>query len=50
MLYCLLSKLTKKELPWGTLTGIRPTKIARTMLMEGASDEEAVTATSEDEE
>ena len=40
MLYCLLSKLTKKELPWGTLTGIRPTKIARTMLMEGASDEE----------
>ena len=42
MLYCLLSKLTKKELPWGTLTGIRPTKIARTMLMEGASDEECI--------
>ena len=42
MLYCLLSKLTKKELPWGTLTGIRPTKIARSMLMEGASDEECI--------
>ena len=42
MLYCLLSKLTKKELPWGTLTGIRPTKIARTMLMEGASDEKCI--------
>ena len=37
-----VSKLTKKELPWGTLTGIRPTKIARTMLMDGASDEECI--------
>lgn len=42
MLYRLLVKLTKKELPWGTLTGIRPTKIARTMLMDGASDEECI--------
>ena len=42
MLYRLLSKLTNKELPWGTLTGIRPTKIARTMLMDGASDEECI--------
>lgn len=42
MLYRLLSKLTGKELPWGTLTGIRPTKIARTMLMNGASDEECI--------
>lgn len=42
MLYRLLSKITGKELPWGTLTGIRPTKIARTMLMNGASDEECI--------
>ena len=42
MLYRLLSKLTGKELPWGTLTGIRPTKIARTMLMDGASDAECI--------
>lgn len=42
MLYRLLAKLTGKELPWGTLTGIRPTKIARTMLMDGASDEECI--------
>ena len=42
LLYRMLSELTEKELPWGTLTGIRPTKIARTMLMEGASQEEVI--------
>lgn len=42
MLYRLLSKLTGRTLPWGTLTGIRPTKIARTMLMEGASEQECI--------
>ena len=31
-LYGMLKKRTGKELPWGTLTGIRPTKIAMTRL------------------
>lgn len=37
--YTLLSDLTGKKLPWGSLTGIRPTKIAVTMLEDGAADE-----------
>lgn len=37
--YNLLSDLTGKKLPWGSLTGIRPTKIAVTMLENGATDE-----------
>ncbi|WP_455436709.1 coproporphyrinogen dehydrogenase HemZ [Hungatella hathewayi] len=40
MLYGLLSEKTKKELPWGTLTGIRPTKIAMTKLLEGKQEDE----------
>ncbi len=36
--YRLLSDYTGKQLPWGTLTGIRPTKIAMSMLEKGASD------------
>lgn len=36
-LYQLLKEHTKKELPWGTLTGIRPTKIAMAKLQEGCS-------------
>lgn len=40
MLYEMLSEDTKKELPWGTLTGIRPTKIPMQFLEEGKSDEE----------
>ena len=39
-LYQMMSRLTGKELPWGTLTGIRPTKIALTRLYEGASEQE----------
>ena len=39
-LYSLLSEYTGTCLPWGTLTGIRPTKIAMTLLSEGKSDEE----------
>lgn len=39
-LYRVLSKETGKELPWGNLTGIRPTKIAYGMLEEGKTDEE----------
>ncbi len=34
-LYDLLSKLTKKTLPWGSLTGIRPTKLARNLIESG---------------
>ena len=31
----MLSKVTGKQLPWGTLTGIRPTKIPMAFLDEG---------------
>ncbi|MDO4788695.1 MAG: coproporphyrinogen dehydrogenase HemZ [Johnsonella sp.] len=34
-LYDLLSSLNKRELPWGTLTGIRPTKIIMEKLEKG---------------
>ncbi|SFO12268.1 oxygen-independent coproporphyrinogen-3 oxidase [Pseudobutyrivibrio sp. JW11] len=37
-IYESLSKRTGKELPWGTLTGIRPTKISLGMIEEGADD------------
>ena len=40
MLYGMVHELTGIELPWGTLTGIRPTKIAMTRLMEGYTDGE----------
>ena len=39
-LYTSLSEELGKKLPWGNLTGIRPTKIAMTMLQEGASEAE----------
>ncbi len=39
-LYLFLSEVTGRELPWGNLTGIRPTKIAYGMLEEGKSKEE----------
>lgn len=39
-LYDLLEKGTEKRLPWGTLTGIRPTKIPMKLLEEGHSDAE----------
>lgn len=39
-LYRTLCQETGKVLPWGNLTGIRPTKIAYGMLDEGKSDEE----------
>ncbi len=38
--YICLSKETGKELPWGNLTGIRPTKIAMGMLEEGKTKDE----------
>lgn len=39
-LYKSLSKETKTSLPWGNLIGIRPTKIAMSMLEQGKSDAE----------
>ncbi len=42
-LYQLLSAYTKKTLPWGTLTGVRPVKIPLTMLRQG-KDESVVAA------
>ncbi len=40
LLYQGLSKITGKELPWGTLTGVRPIKLALTQLEAGHSKEE----------
>lgn len=40
LLYNILSEYTKRELPWGTLTGIRPTKIPVALLGKGLSDAE----------
>ena len=39
MLYILLKELTGKELPWGTLTGIRPVKLAEAKLLAGWDEE-----------
>lgn len=39
-LYQSLSDFTGKELPWGNLTGIRPTKLPMGMFEEGKSEEE----------
>ena len=38
-LYEMLVRYTKSELPWGTLTGIRPTKIPMAMLERGESEQ-----------
>lgn len=40
MFYQMLAERTKTLLPWGSLTGIRPTKIALTRLEEGWSEDE----------
>ena len=40
LLYDALSKVTEKTLPWGTLSGIRPTKIPMKLLEEGKSNVE----------
>lgn len=37
-----LSSKTRKEMPWGILIGIRPSKIALSLLNEGKSDEEII--------
>ncbi len=38
LLYTVLNEETGKDLPWGTLTGIRPVKIAMHRLLGGDSD------------
>lgn len=35
LLYCMISQMKGETLPWGTLTGIRPTKIPMAMLEQG---------------
>lgn len=39
LLYQLLSKHSKQKLPWGILTGIRPTKLVYEMLEQGLDDQ-----------
>ncbi|MBQ3512709.1 MAG: coproporphyrinogen dehydrogenase HemZ [Lachnospiraceae bacterium] len=39
LIYDILSEYTKKSLPWGTMTGIRPTKVALKLLEEDAFEE-----------
>ena len=40
LIYSVLNEYTGTKLPWGTLTGIRPTKIAVSMLESQSNDEE----------
>lgn len=40
LVYSALSKSEGRELPWGTLSGIRPTKIPLKLINEGKSDDE----------
>lgn len=40
--YTILSEYTGKKLPWGSLTGIRPTKIAMGLLEEGKRGEDII--------
>ena len=42
LLYGILCAYTKKELPWGNLTGIRPTKIPYSLLEKGYSKAEII--------
>lgn len=48
LLYQLLSKATGRSLPWGILTGIRPTKLVYDMLEKG-KDEDAIYSHMEEE-
>ena len=42
LIYSAMSKYTGKVLPWGNLTGIRPTKIAYGLLEEGKPEDEVI--------
>ncbi len=48
MLYDALAMETGRTLPWGILTGIRPTKIIRRWITDGISDDECIRRFSED--
>lgn len=41
-IFSYLSTVTGKEMPWGILVGIRPSKIALSLLSEGKKDEEII--------
>lgn len=41
-LYQILTRLTKISLPWGALTGVRPTKLARDMIEKGQAKEHLI--------
>jgi oxygen-independent coproporphyrinogen-3 oxidase len=40
--YTYLSEVTNKEFPWGTLVGIRPSKIALNLIKDGLSEKEII--------
>ncbi|GAB6170466.1 coproporphyrinogen III oxidase [Clostridium carnis] len=42
LIFSFLKDITKDEYPWGTLVGIRPSKIALKLLEEGREDEEVI--------
>ena len=42
LIYDILSEYTKKSLPWGTMTGIRPTKVALKLIEEATPKEEII--------
>lgn len=44
-LYDILKKKTNKELPWGSLTGVRPTKFARDLVERGEVKQHLITET-----
>lgn len=47
LIYVSLSQYTGKKLPWGTLTGIRPTKLPMTQMEEGKEEEEILASMQE---
>lgn len=44
-LYDALHDMTRRELPWGSLTGVRPTKFARTLIEDGYAREHTIAET-----
>ena len=40
VIYEILTEVSGRQLPWGTMTGIRPTKVPMKMIREGSSDED----------
>jgi len=47
-LFLFLRKITGKELPWGTLTGIRPVKIAHSLLIKGQNQDQVKNSLAKD--